>query len=428
VGQNSAGTSAALRRGVAAIGVGLVRSTICAGCALIIPVCIAVLPSLAAFHLLGSPWSWSNPWSWIALVLIMVSVTLVLAHPVAGIFRGLILTWTGVRIDSGFGQHPDPVKLSTGYWWNGRSYERSHHDAVMDLRISRVKEPAYWREVRWVGIATIMIVPVCALATAALVVGIIMCAIAEPWSIAGGVALVIVAAAAAPWGWRIVAPLAQRWLAAPVAAPDAMWRSERADLSAAHDAEIRRIERDLHDGAQARLVAVGLDLAAAERLIRTDPEKAAEVLRTAREGARGSLNDLRDLVRGVYPPVLIERGLVPAIRSAALDSPLTVEVAGPDDLRLPSPLAAAIYFAVCELLANVAKHSHVREASVKINVEPPSVEVVVADDGPGGAALRPGGGLDGVRRRLEVFDATLKIDSPAGGPTTITVRAPCESF
>ena len=130
-------------------------------------------------------------------------------------------------------------------------------------------------------------------------------------------------------------------------------------------------------------------------------------------------------------PLCIRRTSVPAIRAASLDSPLEVDVDAPDDLTLPSPVAAALYFAVCELLANAAKHAGVRTASVIVSSDSPApgyVEVVVRDDGAGGAGVRPGGGLDGVRRRLDVFDATLDLDSPIGGPTLITVQVPCGSF
>lgn len=407
---------------------GMFRSVVFAGCALLVPACVALLPVLAGFGMLGSPWSWANPWSWVGLVLIGVPVTLSLAHPVAGLFRRLILRWTAVRLDAGFRVFSEPVKLSTGYWWNGFSYERTRKDALMDQRMQRMREPAYWREVRWVVIVSVTVGIVCAIPAAALVAAIILFASGTAVSVGVGVCLVATGLLLAPWAWRIVPPFAQRLLA-PAAEDLSVveLKHQRADLSAAHDAEIRRIERDLHDGAQARLVAVGLDLAAAERLVKTDPDRAEAMLRTAREGTRASLNELRDLVRGVYPPVLIERGLVPAIRAAAVESPLAVTVTGNDDLRLPSPLAAALYFATCELLANVAKHARAVQAAVTVESDAETVVVTVSDAGRGGASLRSGGGLEGVRRRLDVFDAMLDIHSPAGGPTEITVRVPCAS-
>lgn len=426
--QDGARSQTLVGRAVAAMLGGFIRSATFAGLALLVPASVALLPVQAAFGVLGTPWAWTNPWSWLGLALIVIPVTLALAHPVAAMFRRLILRWTSVRIESGFRRLPEPVKLATGHWWNGVSYERSYEDALLDRRVQRIREPAYWREVRWVVIVAVTIGVVCAIPAAALITGIILCASASPIPVGSGVCLVVIGLVIAPWPWRIVLPLAQRWLA-PAADHPAVTELEhqRADLSAAHDAEIRRIERDLHDGAQARLVAVGLDLAAAERLIRTDPDRAEETLRTAREGTRASLNELRDLVRGVYPPVLIERGLVPAIRAAALDSPLDVTVAG-DELRLPSPVAAALYFATCELLTNVAKHAHTTQASVTVTSDSDTIAVTITDTGVGGARPREGSGLHGVRRRLAVFDAALVIHSPIGGPTEITARMPCASF
>ncbi|WP_208636044.1 sensor histidine kinase [Amycolatopsis thailandensis] len=391
--------------------------------------CVALLPVLAAFGVLGAPWSWTNPWSWAGLALIGVPVTLALAHPVAEMFRRLILQWTSVRVESGFRPLAEPVRLATGFWWNGVSYERSQKDARMDQRVRRISEPAYWREVRWVVLAAVTIGIVGAVPCAAVIAAIVVCASTTSASAGIGVCLLVVGLSIAPWTWRLVVPLARRWLA-PAAdeKSPADWKTQRADLSAAHDAEIRRIERDLHDGAQARLVAVGLDLAAAERLVKADPERAEAMLKAAREGTRASLNELRDLVRGVYPPVLVERGLVPAIRAAALDGPLDVTVTGDDGLRLPSPLAAALFFATGELLTNVTKHAHTDHAAVTIASDTEFVTITVRDTGAGGASPRPGSGLDGIRRRLDVFDAVLDIHSPVGGPTTITVRMPCASF
>lgn len=428
-----AGTRGAPSRAVpcrAAAGVlhGVVLSTVFAALALLIPLCIAVLPLSAAFGVLGSPWSWTNPWSWVGLAMIAVPVTLVLAHPVAAACRRVLSRGMSIHIESGFREHAEPVRLSTGFWWNGMSYERSRDDARLDQRVRRMREPAFRREVRWAVLAAPTVGIACALPVAALVVGIVACTSESPMTVGCGVGLLVAGLITAPWAWRIVPPLARAWLAPRATSTSAEdWKTQRADLSAAHDAEIRRIERDLHDGAQARLVAVGLDLAAAEQLVRTDPDRAEAMLRSAREGTRASLNSLRDLVRGVYPPVLIERGLVPALRAAALDSPLTVTVSGDDEVRLPSPMAAALYFATTELLTNVAKHARVSRAAIAVTSDTTWVTVTVRDAGAGGASPRSGSGLEGVRRRLDVFDAVLDIHSPVGGPTMITVRMPCAS-
>ena len=165
----------------------------------------------------------------------------------------------------------------------------------------------------------------------------------------------------------------------------AQTRRETLDTGAA---ELRRIERDLHDGAQARLVAMGLTLDAAGRLIDTDPAAARALLYEARDASARALAELRDLVRGIHPPVLADRGLADAIRALALDSPLRVQVTGPLDGRLPAPVESAGYFAVSELLANVAKHSGAGAAEVDLRHSSGSLRITVSDDGPAARTRR----------------------------------------
>jgi signal transduction histidine kinase len=418
-----------VRSSLAEVGRGLWRSFAYAGAGLIIPVASALLPVAAWLRVVGDPWSWVNPWSWAAMAIIVTFATLLLSEPVAMTHRALLHRWSGVAIDVGYRTRPEPVRLSTGYWWNGYSYERSRRDALLDQRWRRITEPAYWREVRWALLAGFVISPVCSMPLAALVGAGLAIAHPSPPGIVLGALLLTTSAVTAPLTWRAVAPLAQRWLQAPHAArqriPELV--TQRAEMIATHDAEIRRIERDLHDGAQARLVAVGLDLATAERLMRDDPAQALVLLRQARKGTSSSLAELRELVRGVYPSVLIERGAIEAIRAVALDSPAPVRVDAPDDLRLPSPLEAAIYFAVVELITNAVKHAPHARIDVVLRSKETGVETIVRDDGPGGAVVGATGGLAGVRRRLSTFDATLSITSPAGGPTQATMWVPCES-
>jgi signal transduction histidine kinase len=202
----------------------------------------------------------------------------------------------------------------------------------------------------------------------------------------------------------------------------AQTRRETLDTGAA---ELRRIERDLHDGAQARLVAMGLTLDAAGRLIDTDPAAARALLYEARDASARALAELRDLVRGIHPPVLADRGLADAIRALALDSPLRVGVTGPLDGRLPAPVESAGYFAVSELLANVAKHSGAGAAEVDLRHSSGSLRITVSDDGAGGADPSRGTGLQGVARRVAAFDGVLVVSSPAGGPTVINLEVPC---
>ncbi|MEV6946832.1 sensor histidine kinase [Streptomyces sp. NPDC051172] len=199
------------------------------------------------------------------------------------------------------------------------------------------------------------------------------------------------------------------------------------------EAELRRIERDLHDGAQARLVAMGLTLGALETLVESDPERARELARQARESSARALAELRALVRGIHPPVLAERGLVDALRALALDAPLEAEVDA-DGLpgRPEGPIEAALYFAVAELLTNAARHGEATHARIVLAHDGTALWCTVWDDGHGGAheedgpALGAGGsGLRGIRRRLSAFDGTLGIASPDGGPTLVTMELPC---
>ncbi|MFF0750694.1 sensor histidine kinase [Streptomyces sp. NPDC004267] len=202
----------------------------------------------------------------------------------------------------------------------------------------------------------------------------------------------------------------------------------RADALDTQAAELRRIERDLHDGAQARLVALGMTLERATGLVDSDPAAARVLLTEVRAASERALQDLRELVHGILPPVLADRGLGDAVRSLALDSFLDVEVeVAPAPGRLPAAVESAAYFAVAELLANAAKHSGAREVRIALGHADGLLRVSVADDGRGGADPDRGGGLLGVRRRLGAFDGTLALDSPPGGPTLAILELPCAS-
>ncbi len=201
-------------------------------------------------------------------------------------------------------------------------------------------------------------------------------------------------------------------------------RSVAVDTAAA---ELRRIERDLHDGAQARLVAVGMSLQAAERLFASNPDAALALVGEAKESSSRALTELRDLVRGIYPPVLADRGLGDAIRALALDTPLPVTV----DADLPEPVelpvASAVYFSVAEALANVTKHAGARSVRINLSHRGGILRAEVTDDGAGGADLAGGTGLAGVERRLATFDGILAVSSPPGGPTIVVIEVPCAS-
>lgn len=198
-------------------------------------------------------------------------------------------------------------------------------------------------------------------------------------------------------------------------------RAETLDHSAA---EIRRIERDLHDGAQARIVSLGMHLGMAEQLMSADPVAAAALLRAARESTVTALEDLRSVVRGIHPPALADRGLSGAV--AALAEGLALPVTVRDSLigRAPAPIESAVYFAVAECLANSVKHAAAQRSWITVEHTGGLLRVVVGDDGIGGANAA-GSGLAGVSKRLAAFDGTIAVDSPAGGPTIVTLEVPC---
>jgi len=192
------------------------------------------------------------------------------------------------------------------------------------------------------------------------------------------------------------------------------------------DAELRRIERDLHDGAQARLVALGLSLGMAEQKFRSDPEEAEKLVAEARAGVAEALSELRDLARGIHPPVLSDRGLGAALDTLADRSPLSTTVRVELDRRPPARIETAAYFVAAEALANAAKHSGAKQVEISIGERDGALAVEITDDGAGGADPA-GNGLLGLRRRVEALDGTLTVESPAGGPTTIRAELPCAS-
>jgi signal transduction histidine kinase len=189
--------------------------------------------------------------------------------------------------------------------------------------------------------------------------------------------------------------------------------------------DLRRLERDLHDGAQARLVAVGMSLRAAERLITVNPDAAVALVAEARETSARALTELRELVRGVHPPVLADRGLADAVRALALDCPLAVHMEIDLPGRVPAPVETACYFAVAELLTNAAKHSGARDARIEVSHSDGRLRIEVTDFGLGRADPATGSGLAGLEKRLAAFDGIMAISSPPGGPTIVVLEVPC---
>ncbi|GGJ48089.1 sensor histidine kinase [Streptomyces brasiliensis] len=199
-------------------------------------------------------------------------------------------------------------------------------------------------------------------------------------------------------------------------------RRDAVDTSAA---ELRRIERDLHDGAQARLVAMGMDLGTVEMLLEKDPAQARQLLAQARRNSADALDELRDLVRGIHPPVLAERGLGDAVRALALRLPTPTEVTVELPGRADAPVESAAYFAVSEVLTNAVKHSGADRIWADLHHADGMLRITVTDNGRGGAGIGAGSGLAGVERRLGTFDGVLAVSSPAGGPTMVTMEIPC---
>lgn len=381
----------------------------------------------------GVRWGAADPWSWVAPSVLVCVGTLFLARPVCEAVRRLVARWTGTVVPGGYRQAGPVTRMSTGYWWNGFGYERTSRDALLDQKWRiRWKDPANWRDLRFLATAPVtagLVAAVPPAGVALAVLGLVQPSL--PLRLAGVLALAV-ALAAAPYAWRPLGPVAVRFLrpspAMLLADRVDELTDQRADTTVAQAAEIRRIERDLHDGAQARLVGLGLSLATAEKLMETDPDRARALMREARAGAATSLTELRDLVRGINPPVLNDRGLVDAVRALALDSPLDVTVDADARLRLEPPVESALYFGVAELVTNAVKHTRATRARVALGRTGGLVEVEVEDDGLGGADVRADGGLAGLRRRLALFDGTLEVTSPAGGPTRVRMVVPCASL
>ncbi|KOX25558.1 histidine kinase [Saccharothrix sp. NRRL B-16348] len=193
----------------------------------------------------------------------------------------------------------------------------------------------------------------------------------------------------------------------------------------AAEAERRRIERDLHDGAQQRLVAVAMGLGRARSKMETDPDGARELIAEAHADAKLAISELRDLARGIYPSVLGDRGLDAALSSLAARSPIPVEVEVDVEPRPPTAVESTAYFTVAETLTNAAKHSGATQAHVKVTRTENSVVVEVTDNGRGGAEVRPGGGLAGLADRAATIDGVVVVVSPIGGPTVIRTELPC---
>ncbi|MFF4632981.1 sensor histidine kinase [Streptomyces griseorubiginosus] len=244
-----------------------------------------------------------------------------------------------------------------------------------------------------------------------------------------GVGWIAIILGLAPALARLQASQGRRLLSA---GPDADLSLRVAELTAtraaaldAHAAELRRIERSLHDGTQNRIVTVTVLLGAARRMVARDPAGADELLERAQSAAEQALAELRTVSRSILPPVLADRGLAGALTGLAAESPVpcTLDVEMPR--RCAASTEATAYFVVAEALTNIAKHSGASRATVTVRAPGPRLLLRVTDDGRGGADEHGGSGLTGIRRRVAAHDGSLRLTSPAGGPTVVEVELPC---
>jgi signal transduction histidine kinase len=378
----------------------------------------------------------------IGLGLLMIPPVAVYLRRLADLRRKKVRAWRGIEIPEPYRAAPEFGTGFSGYWQKVRFHGT---------------DPAFWRDAAWAVTDPVVGAFLAVLPIALVVEGLYGLVISAMWSVfvdhgfndwyafvhvhhgneglrwapaALGVLEIALGVAIAPkmlewharWSRVLLAPTP-----AQVEARMKHLTQTRADAVDTQAAELRRIERDLHDGAQARLVAMGMHLNAASQLLERDPEAAQKLLMEARDSSAKALSELRDLVRGIHPPVLADRGLVDAVRATALDSPLDVQVHAEVPGRLDAPLESAAYFAISEALTNVAKHAHASHVWIDMRIVSGLLKITVSDDGIGGADAAGGSGLHGIERRLATFDGILALSSPQGGPTVVTMELPCAS-
>ncbi|WP_327088628.1 histidine kinase [Nonomuraea sp. NBC_01738] len=345
----------------------------------------------------------------VVLLILSFGLGLVFLYPmqvrmvrqVAGWTRDTSARWSGVEIESPYLPRPAPPKMMSDGWYRSeRTLYKSPRVPAWNARWKwMITDPATWRDLLWVFLD-----PIVKLGLSPLLL----------------VLPVRTMQMHAHWSALLLSPTAASRLAGQVRHLNKV-RTLAADTQAA---EMRRIERDLHDGTQARLVALGMTIGAVEQLIDDNPSAAKALLAKARDASADTLTELRRVVRGIHPPVLAERGLGDAVRALAMDSAMRVRVEVDLPHRPESPVEAAVYFAVSELLSNAARHGKAASAVVDISHSHGDLRVTVTDDGEGGADPAKGSGLNGIERRLAAFDGVLAINSPPGGPTTVAMQLP----
>jgi signal transduction histidine kinase len=365
----------------------------------------------------------SRPTRWLGVPFLAVTAWLV--RPLAWLERHRVRLLTGTRVKAAY-----------------RPLTGPQHSRVRPL----LADPGTWRDLGWLAAAGVSgALSMADLAT--LVAGPALIVWTPLWFAFDhgphhlwALALIPLGAACAVASWygggrgRRTVPLATARLSGRMLAPSegARLRAQMEHLAETRDetvdaraAELRRIERDLHDGAQARLVSLTMSLGMAEEEFDRRPEAARQLVAEARASARTALSELRHLVRGIHPPVLTERGLGGAVEALALASAVPIEVEVRLDERLPAPLESALYFVIAEAMANLARHSGASWAFVRLWQDDARLRLMVQDDGHGGADPAGGSGLRGIERRLAAFDGRMTLCSPPGGPTELFAELPC---
>ncbi|WP_069869283.1 sensor histidine kinase [Streptomyces malaysiensis] len=399
--------------------------------------------------------------SWLALVSISLSVLTILSICFIPLGVGVFTTPPLIRAVRA---HANQRRLLAATWADVRiqlpyrplpADRRSGVTGQVELCTLLLKDPATWRDLLWLQIDMTAGYVIALLAFAFMPYGlegfVLAAGVWQPIVDAGGTYWYAFLPIDSQWTALLAVPVGAGFIAAGTAVSPLLLRGHfllsRAFLDPTphmqleqrvrrltetrHDAvdtsaaELRRIERDLHDGAQARLVAMGMSLGTVEALIERDPAKAKELLAAARTNSAEALAELRDLVRGIHPPVLAERGLGDAVRALTLRMAVDVEVDVDLAGRPEEPVESAAYFAISEVLTNAAKHAGASRMWLDLHHEDGMLRIAVTDDGHGGAEITPGGGLSGVERRLGTFDGVLAVSSPTGGPTMVTMEIPC---
>lgn len=254
-------------------------------------------------------------------------------------------------------------------------------------------------------------------------------------ALVGGSVQIAVLGAAAWWVLPALARLHARMSLAVLAQSARERLTERVDVLTrsrvgvvdAHGAELQRIERDLHDGTQARLVAIAMQVGLARESLAEDPDTVATLLRQAHETAEEAMVELRTVLQTIYPPILTDRGLDGALAALAARSSVPVHIELADVGTLPAAVEAVAYYVIAEALTNVTKHAAAAQVALRVERTGDVLSIEVTDDGRGGADEAGGTGITGIRRRVAALDGAVRLDSPPGGPTTLAVQVPCAS-